>query len=181
MTPTNRIVGTLPLQFRPEAVARYWPTIQAVITSWPVPVCIDPKPFSPTTFSCRFRDAIRAITEYGQGDHEQTAAIMPIYKEIMVQSQPTGTLLIGPRDYLRANLRPATVPGQVLAAKITTKSIIDSPSHPILSAIFVLLDSFFIEHVTVSNVDENLLREMAGKCNRPIEIVPTSTNTFTLF
>lgn len=175
---------TLPQRFRPEAVTRYWPHIQAMINSWPTPIKLNPAPLSIDTFTCRLRDAITAIMVHNQGTDNMRWQLKDIAHNCMVKQTPDGAVIFGNKHRIKAMFKSSerVQAGSVIDAKVAlADKPVQSPSQIVLTSIFVLLEHSIIEHVTIDGVEENVLKHYISQCNRPLELVQSTKTGFTLF
>jgi hypothetical protein len=164
------------------AIDKFWPTMQAVSSAWPRVILVNPAPLGAETFACRFRDAVRGITEFGQGTQDQLASILPWFASFSVVNRH-GQLLVGPPTEIKKVLKQQTQAisyGSVISGEaVTSDTPIDNPDDKLLAAIVLLLEHNIIQHITLSNTTEQAItKHFTGA--RPLEVM-TQNNTLTIF
>lgn len=149
----------LPHRFRAEAVSRYETTIRSLCASWPNPILVDPAPLSVETFRCRFRDAVRAVTEFNQGDPE-LARLVGLLSEPIVVAEVHGKLRIGPKSLMGKRLQEKPQAGLLISGVATLadeSAPIESPDKAVIQAIALLTQHGILGGARISGVTEEFI------------------------
>ena len=168
---------TIPSRHNTKAVTRYAPFMEAVRDAYPEPILVDPAPLSPDTFACRFRDAVRGITEWNSCSF-MLPVIAKWHANFKVVAEPgTGRLYIGHPENIKTILAPKfDKPIEVKHAEITE---VESPSDETLHAILHLMELNILPHAVLTNCTEAKLKQHLEGITRPIEVM-INGNTITL-
>ena len=172
----------IPTRHNRAAIDRYFPIMQKVNETWPKALMVNPSPLAPETFACRFRDAVRGIIEYTQGDAVHMHTVINWFANYSVVVHK-GTCLIGDPTEIKKVLKHQTSAityGTVISGEVvTSETTLDNPDDKVLAAIVLLLELNFLQHAILTNVTEaQITRHFTGI--RPLEVV-VQNNTLTIF
>jgi len=172
----------IPSRHDKPAIAKYWPVMAMVSKHWPKLVLVDPKPLGPETFACRFRDAVRGITEFNQGTDEQLAQVFP-WADCFCVSQYGEQVLIGLTTEVnkakKATQKSAEFGTTISGSVEPTSEEFNPQDERVLAAIVLLLEMNFLQHAILSNTTKTQAeKHLIGL--RPLEMVEQN-GTLTIF
>lgn len=150
---------TIPRRFNEDAVARYADTMRHLCACWPTPITVNPHPLSKETFRSRFRDAMKGVVHYEQGDPELRGALMKLNDEVTVSEAGT-MLVIGPTTALRKRSTKPVKAGQLVSGIATladNESAVIGPDSAIIKALATLLAAGILADARISGVSEEFI------------------------
>lgn len=106
------MTSSLPYRFRKEAFDRYELAIADIVDKFPNICTFYPvqSGLSPTTFSCRLRDAMNSAHDnHWPSKLINLAKFYDVHKDIVVSERPDGTVIVGSRDTIRTPITPTKV------------------------------------------------------------------------
>jgi hypothetical protein len=163
--------STLPSRFRPEAVTRYRPFFKEVARNYPNVVIIDPAPIACDTFSCRFRDAVRAVLEYGSGEDMRETVEVFARNYSVASVRGTAQLVIGSKESIKAFNKIDNSIGSVVDANLAVMDVVESPSEAVIKALFTLIQAGVLEHATLTGATMEQVQRLSPATGRPVEIM----------
>lgn len=167
----------IPSRFKESAFKRYEPYIDVVMRNFPSVVRLNPEPLSPETFSCRFRDAVKAVLKYNYSTYLDLNKLRQIQPDMIVSMQET-EIVIGDKDTIKQNKEPTPIGTLIHADAQPALEEVDSPGEKVLHAFCLLLSYQYLEQVTVKNVDNTTLNLIAQSYD--VELIENDNGTTTL-
>ena len=150
---------TVPRRFNEMAVARYETIIRQMCDSWPQPIMVDPTPLSVETFRGRFRDAMRGVLEFNQGDDELLGMLRKL-SEPVVLTEINGMLRIAPKSLSRARPENALQAGLLVSGIATladnTQELV-GPDKAVIQAIALLSSKGILAGARITGVSEEFI------------------------
>ncbi len=176
-------MSLIPAQFSSASLERFSAIYAQVSATYPECVVVDYAPYAFDTFTCRFRDGVRGVIEYGQSPH-LIPLIQPWHHDFTVarsRSNPA-YVVIGSKEKVREHNRKQRPSSTVIDCVPSIPDSVDSPSIKVLSALLTLLNFYILPDVTITNVNLDTLNQLIPThCpDRPVEVIQNGTSIIIL-
>ena len=146
------------INFDSKAVKRYEPTMRLVCANYPSPVILDPSPLSIETFSCRFRDAVKATHFHNVKTSIPLSDLAIWWDDFQVAKIGERIVIASPleiKKYRQSLLGKVDYGKPVSAAVTLAGTELQVNSKPILEAILLLLKEGVLQDATIQGMTED--------------------------